>query len=180
VAVASGREEWWRVTLWPLAALGLIALFVLGETIIAAVFTQVVFSGADSGSEQFTLPAGGLGLGILLLALSIGGIVARRQSPVRPGRPRGAITIVVLVVLSAISCISWAVAGIALLVSRWPDLWSSPSGHPVSPTAWPALVGVVAYLIAAGAHAALCVHLIGKGRVPRAGSGRRRLVEDAV
>jgi uncharacterized membrane protein YhaH (DUF805 family) len=175
----TGREEWWRVALWVLAAVGLVALFVLGETIIAAVFTQVVFSGADSGSEQFNLPAGGLGLGILLLVLSITGVGSRRQSPARPGRPRGAITVVVLVVLSAISCISWAVAGIALLVSRWPDLWSSPSGHPISPTAWPALVGVVAYLIAAGAHAALCVHLFRKVRAPRAGSGRRRLVDAA-
>ena len=170
-----GREEWWRVVLWVFAALGLVALFVLGETIIAAVLTQVVFSGADSGSSEFNLPAGGLGLGLLMLVLAITGVDARRQSPVRLGRPRGAITLVVLVALSAITSLSWAIAGVTLLVTRWPDLWSSPSGRPPGPVAWPAVVGVAAYLLAAGAHAGLCVYLARRVKAPEAGSGRRRL-----
>ncbi|WP_411700561.1 hypothetical protein [Conyzicola sp.] len=170
----TGREPWWRVIVWGLVVVVMVTLFVLGETIVAAVFTGVVFNGADSGSTQLNLPAGGMALGIALVAVAVGVVVGRRDLPAKRGRPRGAVTLVLFIVFAAIACVSWAVAGVAIVVNGWPNLLDSPSGRPVTLDAWPAWVGAVVYLVLSAANAGLAVYLARRVRAAEAGTGRRR------
>ena len=169
------REPWWRIVGWGLLAVVLLASFVLGQTIVAAVFTTPVFDGAARGSTQFNLPAGGMTLGLIITGFAVSVVLSRRASPARPGRPRGGVTLVVFVVLAAIASVSWAIAAVAVVTNNWSDLLASPSGRPVTLDAWPAWFGAAVYLVLSAANAGLAVYLARRVRAAPPGTGRRRL-----